>query len=95
MRITKEIADYLKNKILEIHPESKVYLFGSRVDDQAKGGDIDILILSVNKLKFNEISKIRTGFFKKFGEQKIDLVNFTFDDQHPFKDLALNNAIEL
>lgn len=46
MRITKNEQDAIKKVITYLDPAAKVYLFGSRVDDQKKGGDIDLLILS-------------------------------------------------
>ena len=52
MRLNPEITEFLKAKILEISPEAKIYLFGSRARDEDKGGDIDILILSEHKLGF-------------------------------------------
>ncbi len=59
---------------------ASVYLFGSRVYDEAKGGDIDILIIS-EKIGFAEKIKIKTGIFKEIEEQKIDLiVKKNFDD---------------
>ena len=95
MRLNPEITEFLKAKILEISPEAKIYLFGSRARDEDKGGDIDILILSEHKLGFEGLSKIRREFWKKYGEQKLDLVNYTFEDDASFKSLVLEYAIEL
>ncbi len=67
MRITDEMADFIKTGLKKIEPDSKVYLFGSRTDDQAKGGDIDILWLTSEKIPSSRIRPFRIGFFKKFG----------------------------
>jgi predicted nucleotidyltransferase len=50
MRIPKEQLDFLKQQIKQHAPEAKVYLFGSRLDDQKRGGDIDIMVLTKEKL---------------------------------------------
>ena len=76
-------------------PESKVYLFGSRLDDTQKGGDIDIMVLTDKKLSIRNRSHIRYGFYEKYGEQKLDLVNFTFDEESPFKNLVLIEGVEV
>ena len=77
-------------------PENtKIYLFGSRTKDSLKGGDIDILILAEKKLPNNLIRKLRTSFYKKFGWQKIDIVNFSFFEEHPFKNIIMQDCIEL
>ncbi|MCP5104136.1 MAG: nucleotidyltransferase domain-containing protein, partial [bacterium] len=76
-------------------PEFKLYLFGSRVDDDKKGGDIDILILSGEPLKRKDKRSIKIAFYNKFGYQKLDLVHFIFDDPSPFKELALLEGVEL
>lgn len=95
MRLSNEKAESLKHSITAILPNVKIYLFGSRVDDSKKGGDIDLLILANRKLSFTEQSHIKWQFFKKFGEQKIDLVSYQYKDTDPFKAIALTNAIEL
>ena len=46
MRLSPDIASFLKQSIHETIPGSTVYLFGSRTDNNAKGGDIDLLILT-------------------------------------------------
>ncbi|MEP6926041.1 MAG: nucleotidyltransferase domain-containing protein [Ginsengibacter sp.] len=73
MRLTEKEISTIKKNILSFDTDAKIYLFGSRVNDKAKGGDIDVLIIS-NKIGFNEKLKITTGIFKEIEEQKIDLV---------------------
>lgn len=73
MRLTEKEISAIKNNILLFDHEAKIYLFGSRVNDLEKGGDIDILVIS-DKIGFNEKVKIRTGIFKEIEEQKLDLV---------------------
>lgn len=73
MRLSqKEIAS-IKTNILNFDGNAKIYLFGSRTNDKAKGGDIDILVIS-DKIGFTEKTKIRMGIFKEIEEQKLDLV---------------------
>jgi len=95
MRISLDMQNNLKQAILTFLPNARVFLFGSRVDDTKKGGDIDILILADRKLNWKEKGKIEQCFFQQFGEQKLDLVSFQSDDNNPFKDLVLMNSIEL
>ncbi len=73
MRLKKDEISVIKKNILHFDPEAKIYLFGSRVNDMAKGGDIDILVIS-EKIGFIEKVKIRTRIFKNIEEQKLDLV---------------------
>jgi len=46
MRLTENEISVIKKCILDFDPQAKIYLFGSRVNDLAKGGDIDILVIS-------------------------------------------------
>ena len=95
IRVTKEKIDNLKKSIITILPNSKIYLFGSRVDKNQKGGDIDILIIGDRQLNFREKAKIERNFFEKFGEQKLDLISFEYDNKSSFKEIALEKAIRL
>lgn len=95
MRVPKEQLEFLKQAVLSRAKNAKVYLFGSRVDDNKKGGDIDILIVSEQKLSIKDKSHIRYSFYEKFGEQKLDLVNYRIGEASNFKELALLEAIEL
>ena len=73
MRLSEKEISAIKNNILNFDQDAKIYLFGSRTNDKAKGGDIDVLAIS-DKIGFNEKLKIRTGIFKEIEEQKLDLV---------------------
>lgn len=73
MRLTKKEISAIKENILSFDEEAKIFLFGSRLNDQKKGGDIDILVIS-DKIGFLEKIKIKTGIFKKIEEQKLDIV---------------------
>lgn len=73
MRLSENEISAIKNNVLHFDRQAKIFLFGSRVKDDAKGGDIDILIIS-DKIGFSEKLKIRTEIFKEIEEQKLDLV---------------------
>ena len=72
---------------------ARVYLFGSRVDDTKKGGDIDLLVMS-DRLTRDDKRTIRIKLYELLGEQKIDLV-LAADDSEPFVKLALATGIQL
>jgi len=95
MRLNPEIASYLKQLIQEIIPGSTVYLFGSRADDSANGGDIDLMILTEKATNSRILRKVRLEFIKKYGWRKIDLVNFTYSNESLFRKLIAINAIQL
>lgn len=95
MRLDPEMANYLKKMIQAKIPGSSIYLFGSRIDDSARGGDIDLMILTdelADKFKFR---KIRIEFIKKYGWRKIDMVNFTYSDKSSFRNLIDLSCIQL
>ena len=69
-----------------------VYLFGSRVDNTKKGGDIDVMLLTDKKLPHNDLYKMKLSFYALFGEQKIDIVNFEKNEENAFKDHILSYA---
>lgn len=60
----------------------KVYLFGSRLDDTKRGGDIDLLIRSVGKEQ-GALARIRLIARLKYllGERKIDVIGDYEDNE--------------
>jgi uncharacterized protein len=95
LRLDDKIVRFFKQTIGEKIPGATLYLFGSRTNDAALGGDIDLMILTENPVEKKMIRTIRVEFIQKFGWQKIDLVNFTYNDTSAFKRLIQLDAIEL
>lgn len=97
------ISEFQKNTIIKIvHTffvnEVNIFLFGSRTDSFAKGGDIDILIESENPIEnpADVKAKIITKLKMALGDQHIDLLLSAPNLQHkPIHDIAKKNGIPL
>ena len=74
--------------------KAKVYLFGSRVDDTKKDGDIDLLIIS-DKLEFDEKYKIYSKITHTLEDRKIDIITDNGADTNYFINDALKNGTKL
>jgi len=78
MRLSLEQILQIKHHITDIYGgNTYVYLFGSRVDDAEKGGDIDLLIEVETKEQAtleNEF-KLSGALQLALGPQKIDLIS--------------------
>lgn len=77
MRLKKIQCDIIKSEIHRfLGPDVVIRLFGSRVDDAKRGGDIDLLIQHPGKIK-NRIElecQLSARLYMKLGEQKIDVL---------------------
>jgi len=73
MRLASHEIKSIKETILQMDADAQIRLFGSRVDDNKRGGDIDLLILS-SSLGFQDKLKIRYLLKEKLGERKIDII---------------------
>lgn len=92
MRLKPEIRLFIHESASRFFPGALVYLFGSRIHDELKGGDIDLLVLSDHKIDSRKIRKFKIDFYTRFGWQKIDIVNFTHAEDSTFKRLVLTEA---
>jgi len=95
MRITEHEKNVIIDAVQSTDPNAKVWLFGSRVDDNKKGGDIDIAIFS-EKIDKDVMQKIQVKRFicDRIGEQKIDIVTTNSGKEAIFK-LAVAEGIQL
>lgn len=94
MRLSKQEISLLKNELKILDLDAKIYLFGSRVDDSKKGGDIDLLVIST-KLKKKDLRRLRIEFFKEFGEQKMDIVLDDGSLENSFVNIIFEKAVLL
>jgi len=95
VRISEHTCQAIKRNVTRMAPDSECYLFGSRTMDAARGGDIDILVITPERLPLPHISRMRRLILNQIGEQKLDIVNFPTASDHPFKRAAMENAIKL
>jgi len=84
----------LRDTLQKLDEKAEIYLFGSRVDDLAKGGDIDLLIRS-RHLNRRDLRRLKLAFYDAFGEQKIDIVLDDGQKNDPFLRLVRTQAVLL
>ncbi len=95
MRLSEFQLESIRNSVNNNISNYELRLFGSRVDDNKKGGDIDLLLLTKEKIESERKRRILREIKNLIGEQKIDLVNFTFDEESNFKEIAMEESIIL
>ncbi|TVR70018.1 MAG: nucleotidyltransferase domain-containing protein [Marinilabiliales bacterium] len=93
MRLDREQRDAIVNTIRQLDPDAGIHLFGSRTDDSAKGGDIDIIVLS-SVLSYREKLLIRARLKEKIGNRKIDLI-ITETPRTAFEKYAYKTSVPL
>ena len=91
MRLLNAEREVIRNAVAEFDSEAEVYLFGSRVDDTKKGGDIDILVIS-EKIDDHSLVLIEEEIFKQIEAQKIDFVVSGGERDTSFADLILKKG---
>ena len=95
MRLSQNSINIFKEKFTEFFGEGEIYLFGSRVDDTKRGGDIDLYLKVKNhnnlfEKKIQFLSRVK----RELGEQKIDIV-FNEDENRLIEQEALKWGIKL
>ena len=103
MRLTSEQVTLIKTALDQVFPEwmqGELFLYGSRVDDQLKGGDIDLVLVIPDQALLNiqvpTSSQITVRLKQFIGDRKID---FTVLSQSatsaPFWQQALIKTVKL
>lgn len=95
MRLLENEIKAIKETFHHIFQDGDIYLFGSRVDDHVKGGDIDLFVVPVNRQNLLE-KKIDflVELKQKIGDQKIDLL-ISKDKTRVIEQEAYNKGIKL
>jgi len=78
MRLTAQQHTAIRQAVTEAFgADALVWLFGSRVNDNKRGGDIDLLI-KTSQMDINAMTRAEIGFLTRLnmtlGEQKIDVL---------------------
>jgi len=74
MRLTKDEQKIIKSVISEIFGESKIYLFGSRLDMSKKGRDIDLFVVAKNEKNLYEKKLKATVKLERLLYKPVDIV---------------------
>lgn len=95
MRLSPQQQQAIVETFLDVFGQGEIFLFGSRVDDAKRGGDIDLYV----KLDHHEsVADKRMTFLarlkRKIGDQKIDLV-VAKEPQRPIDTIAQQQGILL
>ena len=96
MRLSSVVLKKSKKAVLESFGNVDIYLFGSRVDDAKRGGDIDLAIdVELSRLDFRKkkIKMMRNLLLLDF-DMKIDLVPLNTKDLF-FKEQILSHGIKI
>lgn len=96
MRLSQKERTAIRTEVRRHDPNAVVLLFGSRVHDTSKGGDIDLLVES-SSLDFQAKIEILAAIKAEIGDQKIDLLitKNRLTDQDPFIKIISKQAIEI
>ena len=74
MRLSNEDIKIIKKVAREVYPGSPIWLFGSRVDDNKKGGDVDLFVETNQPNSIEEEIKFLTKLQRARIERKVDLI---------------------
>ena len=98
MRLLNDDIKAIKQTFLEVFKQGNIFLFGSRVDDSLKGGDIDLYIVPALDLDRVDILDKKIDFLVKLksliGDQKIDVI-ISKDKNRLIEKEALYTGIQL
>jgi len=79
MRLTKDAVKLIRHSVGDVCEGAEIWLFGSRVDDRRKGGDIDLYIETGNEMQLTDQLRLTSRLQRALGFRKIDLVIRTPD----------------
>jgi predicted nucleotidyltransferase len=95
MRLTKFESATILKAFKEIFGDGHIYLFGSRVDDTQKGGDIDLYLKPEDQTdRFDKKIHFLAQLHQSLGNQKIDVIIHSDENRFIEKE-AISKGIKL
>ncbi len=99
MRLSSKQIKQIKESTANVFgEEAKVYLFGSRLDDSAKGGDIDLLVETNKHVERPAVlsARLAVKVMMANDEQKVDVVLISPNlERHGIHKVALREGVLL
>lgn len=99
MRLTQTQQAAIRNTVVRIIGEdARVWLFGSRVDDAARGGDIDLYIEAGHIVpnRVQALCRLEGALVMALGDRKLDiLLKDTRTPETPIFRIAKQNGVQL
>jgi predicted nucleotidyltransferase len=99
MRLDDKTREIIKSEVAsQLGAEAVVRLFGSRVDDTQRGGDIDLLIESGRPLasRIQTECRLAARLFIKLGGRRVDvLIKDPLKPRQPIYEQAISQGIIL
>lgn len=93
MRLTPHEVRAIREEVQRLDPGAEVYLFGSRTDDGARGGDVDLWVRS-STIGYEDGLRLKVRIQARLGGRRVDLiVNGPAD--HPLAALVAETGIRL
>ncbi len=94
VRLRNDEIENIKRIIKNFDPDAAIYLFGSRIHEEKRGGDIDLLVIS-KTIDYSQKIKILTQLFLTFGDRRIDLIITENPLAKPFTKMAYEEGVRL
>lgn len=96
MRLNSREIAAIRRTFDEVFGEGSIYLFGSRLDDEARGGDIDLYLVPAIRHEDERrlLSRFLVRLYERIGEQKIDCI-LARDPSCPIEQEALQTGVRL
>ena len=93
MRLSQKTIIVLINNIKKSFGDVNIYLFGSRTDDNKKGGDIDLAIDTIlSRQDFRKKkSSLLANLIKIDFDYDIDIVEYNTNDELLYNEIKNNN----
>jgi uncharacterized protein len=100
MRLTSNEKEIITNYAIQIFGSgTQVILFGSRVSDTSRGGDIDLLIIpsddSILSDYFSNKIQFKVKVLDRIGDQKMDVIVKYPEDSRGIIQTAINEGVRL
>ena len=90
----RQLAEVRQCLLLHLGPDTRVWLFGSRLDLQRRGGDVDLYVETPHPIPLREelICKMR---LKELLDLPVDLILAPANSQTPIATIAKTTGLEL